>query len=200
MKMSKHVCPPWVGYWLASPLRRLIHNPCKILSPYVTSGMTVLDIGPAMGFFSLPLASLIGPGGKVICVDLQEKMLLSLQRRARKAGLEGRVLTRTCTAGSLCLDDLNGKIDFALVFAVVHEVNDIPEFFEQVFDVLKPGALCLVAEPAGHVSLAEFRGTLAIAGQKGLCEAGSPRIAWSRAAVLKKTSGFGSDDAIRVNL
>ncbi len=198
--MSKHVCPHWVGYWLASPLRRLIHNPRKILSPYVTSGMTVLDIGPAMGFFSLPLASMTGPGGKVICVDLQEKMLLSLRRRARKAGLEGRVLTRVCTAESLCLDDMYGKIDFALAFAVVHEVNDITKFFEQVCNVLKPGALCLVAEPAGRVSLAEFQETLAIAGRKGLREAGRRAIAWSHAAVLKKTSEFCSDVGIRVNL
>ena len=28
-----------------------------------------------MGFFSLPLARMVGPKGRVVCVDLQQKML-----------------------------------------------------------------------------------------------------------------------------
>jgi len=40
-----HVCPVWVGYLLASPLRKLLQNPDKILAPYVKPGMTVLDVG-----------------------------------------------------------------------------------------------------------------------------------------------------------
>jgi hypothetical protein len=43
--MAKKVCPVWIGHLLASPLRRLVQNPKKILGPYVTSGMTVLDFG-----------------------------------------------------------------------------------------------------------------------------------------------------------
>jgi len=51
--MAEHRCPVWVGYFLASGLRKLLQNPVKILSPYVKRNMTVLDIGCAMGFFSL---------------------------------------------------------------------------------------------------------------------------------------------------
>ena len=58
--MSQHVCPFWVGYLLLSPVRKLITNPDRILEPYVRSGMTVMDAGTAMGFFSLPLAELVG--------------------------------------------------------------------------------------------------------------------------------------------
>ncbi len=77
--MAGNVCPHWVGYLLASPLRRLFQNPHKILGPYVEAGMTALDIGCAMGFFSLPLARMVGETGKIVCVDVQEKMLSSLQ-------------------------------------------------------------------------------------------------------------------------
>ena len=66
---EEHVCPVWVGYLLASPVRKLIQNPKKLLSPYVEEGMTVLDAGCAMGFFSLPMARMVGPNGKVICGD-----------------------------------------------------------------------------------------------------------------------------------
>jgi len=123
--MAKRVCPYWVGYLLLNPLRRLVHNPDKILAPHVSSGMTVLDIGSAMGFFTLPLARLVGPHGKVISVDVQERMLNILQNRAQKAQLAERIVTRGCEPISLGLADFYGQIDFALAFAVVHEVLDV---------------------------------------------------------------------------
>jgi ubiquinone/menaquinone biosynthesis C-methylase UbiE len=49
--------------------------------------MTVLAPGPGMGFFTIPLARLVGPSGRVIAVDLQPKMIESLKRRASKAGV-----------------------------------------------------------------------------------------------------------------
>ena len=52
--MADRVCPWWLGYFLASPIRKLVHDPRSILEAYVKSGMTALDIGCAMGFFSLP--------------------------------------------------------------------------------------------------------------------------------------------------
>ena len=52
--MAEDVCPVWVAYLLASPLRKLLQNPERILAPCVHEGMTVVDIGCAMGFFSLP--------------------------------------------------------------------------------------------------------------------------------------------------
>jgi len=94
--MSHDVCPYWVGYLLISPLRRLFHNPEEILSPFVTTGMTVLDIGAAMGFFTLPLAGMVGPNGKVVSVDVQEKMLRSLQKRALKSKVRWVILSRLC--------------------------------------------------------------------------------------------------------
>lgn len=48
--------------------------------------MTVLDVGSAMGFFSLPMAEMVGPGGKVVCIDVQLKMLQVLRRRAVEGG------------------------------------------------------------------------------------------------------------------
>ena len=60
------VCPWWAGYILASPLRRLIQDPRSLLAPYVHPGMTVLEPGPGMGFFTLELARLVGPAGRVI--------------------------------------------------------------------------------------------------------------------------------------
>ena len=103
--MAERVCPVWVGYLLASPVRKLFQNPKKILAPYVEDGMKVLDVGCAMGFFSLPLARMIGSNGKVICVDVQEKMIKSLEKRAQKAGLANRIETRVCRHNSAVHDE-----------------------------------------------------------------------------------------------
>jgi hypothetical protein len=49
LTMPHSVCPWWLGYLLASPLRRLQYEPANILAPYVREGMTVLEYGPGMG-------------------------------------------------------------------------------------------------------------------------------------------------------
>ena len=72
--MPGRICPWWLGYALASPLRRLMHDPRAILSPLVVEGMTVVEPGPGMGFFTLELARLVGPRGRVVAIDVQPRM------------------------------------------------------------------------------------------------------------------------------
>jgi len=186
--MSERVCPWWLGYLLVSPIRRLLQNPREMLAPYVREGMTVLEPGPGMGFFTLELARLVGPSGRVVAVELQPKMLARLKRRAAKAGLLDRIVARAATSGSLGVADLAGKVDFALVFAVVHELPDAGSFFREVATTLKPGACILFAEPTGHVKPAKFDAELQAAGSASLKPIEHPSIRRSRAVLLKKES------------
>ncbi len=165
--MSHRVCPWWLGYLLASPLRRLLQDPDEIVKPYVEEGMSVLDIGCGMGFFSLPMAKLVGEKGRVVCIDLQEKMIEGLLARAKKAGLAGRIEARVCSQSSLGVTDLAGKIDFALVFALVHEVPDKENLFSEIHDTMKPAGKLLMAEPRGHVSRPDFAKTVSVAQSRG---------------------------------
>jgi SAM-dependent methyltransferase len=182
--MAVHVCPFWCGYLLNCPLRKLTHNPRKILSPYAAVGMKVLDVGCAMGFFSLPLAELVGPSGRVICVDVQEKMLKVLRRRAVNAGLAERIETRQCPADSLGLDDFNGSLDFALVFAVAHEVPDAGRFFSEIAESLKPAAKLFFGEPKLHVQNSDFERSVAIAQKHRLKIIGRPDVSRTRTALF----------------
>ena len=176
----------WVGYLLASPFRKLLQNPQKILGPYVRPGMKVLDIGCAMGFFSLPLARMVGSGGKVICVDVQAKMTASLTKRAKKSGLSDRIEARVCPGNSLGMEDLKEKIDFAIASAVVHEVPDAASFFSEVHAAMKPGGRVLVAEPRGHVSEDDFETTVSTAERAGFRVVDRPKMGRSRAVLLGK--------------
>ncbi len=184
--MAQRVCPWWLGYFLMSPVRRLAFNPAKILAPYVREGMTVLEPGPGMGFFTLDLARLAGPSGRVVAVDIQPKMLGVLKRRAAKAGLAGRVDARLAQPDTMGLTDLAGKVDFALAFAMVHETPSAAAFFAEAAGTMKPGAHLLLAEPAGHVKARKFADELGAAAQAGLTVADRPSIRRTHAALLQK--------------
>ncbi|HYK89505.1 MAG TPA: methyltransferase domain-containing protein [Acidobacteriota bacterium] len=182
--MAHRVCPWWLGYVLASPLRRLMMDPRKLLAPYVKEGMTVLEPGPGMGFFTLELARLVGPSGRVIAVDIQPKMLSRLKQRASRAGVLERIDARLAAPDSLGLSDLAGTVDFTLAFAVVHEMPDAAQFFAQVAAASKPGSHLFFAEPGGHVSAKEFEAELEAAAKGGFVSVDRPSVRRSHAALL----------------
>lgn len=165
--MADHICPVWIGYLLLNPLRRLLENPERMLEPYVRPGMTVLEPGPAMGYFTLPLARLVGTHGRVIAVELQEKMLSVLQKRAEKAGLSHRIELRKATSDSLGLDDLREQVDFAAALHLVHEIKAQQAFFTQIWHVLKSQGTLFVLEPKFHVPLKAFEQSLSVAQKAG---------------------------------
>ena len=186
---TQHVCPVWIGYLLASPLRRLVENPIKILGPRVTPGSTVVDVGCAMGFHSLDLARLVGPGGRVICLDIQQAMLDGLVKRARRKGLDGIIEPRLCTQDGLGLDDIVGRAELVCAFNVVHEASCPGRFLSECSNALKPEGRLLIVEPRGHVTGDAFAKTTASATALGLVQQPAPKIGRSPAALFAKTTG-----------
>ncbi|MEW6405676.1 MAG: methyltransferase domain-containing protein, partial [Chloroflexota bacterium] len=179
--MAKRVCPWWVGYLLVCPIRRWLQDPEKTLSPYISEGMTVLDIGPGMGFFTIPAARMVGKNGRVIAVDVQEKMLTALAERAEKAGVGDRIVAKLCEPDSIGVSE---PIDLCLAINVVHEVPDAGALFAQIKSILRPTGRLLLCEPFGHVSEKDFQDTLALASAAGLKLIGEPKIRRSRSALL----------------
>jgi ubiquinone/menaquinone biosynthesis C-methylase UbiE len=165
--LHNRVCPWWIGYILASPLRRLLLNPEKILRPYISASMNVLDIGCGMGYFSLPIARIVGKTGKVVCVDLQERMIKGLISRSKKAGLSDRIDARICRKNSLEVNDIAEKIDFALAFALIHEVSDKERLLSEICNTIKQTGKLLIVEPRGHVSKKDFDRTVSTAQSAG---------------------------------
>jgi len=183
---SPHVCPWWLGYLLASPLRRIFYQPAKVLAAHVRAGMTVLEPGPGMGFFTLELARLVGSAGRVIAVDLQSRMLDGLRRRAAKAGVLDRLDARLATPDSMGLADLAGAVDFTLAFAVVHELPAAAQFFGEVARASKPCARLLFVEPMGHVTAPHFDAELQAARNAGFTLVASPSLRRSHSALLER--------------
>jgi ubiquinone/menaquinone biosynthesis C-methylase UbiE len=185
--MSHRVCPWWLGYLLASPLRRWLgQDPVKILSPYIREGMTVLEPGPGMGFFTIPLARMVGSAGRVIAVDVQPKMIQELKHRAAKANLQERIDARVTTAETMGIQDLEQKVDSTLAFAIVHEFPDAAHFFREVSKASKPNAQLLLSEPEGHVDEPTFAAELSVAKAAGFSLLDPPVIQRSLSTLLVK--------------
>ena len=181
---ARSVCPAEHAGWLSTPLRRLVTAPKRLLRGLVGPGDTAVDLGCGPGFFTLPLAEMVGSGGSVIAVDLQKAMLDKVKSRAEHKSLEARIRLHQCTADSL---DLDGECaDFALAFWMVHEVPDAPRFFHDVHHVLRVGARLLLVEPKGHVNGDDFERTVSLAVAAGQRRLTRPRVAFSRAALFER--------------
>jgi 2-polyprenyl-3-methyl-5-hydroxy-6-metoxy-1,4-benzoquinol methylase len=179
------VCPPWMCITFQNPLRRLIHNPEKMFRQYVKPGMTVMDIGPGKGFFTIPLAKLVGENGKVIAVDIGQEMLDGVRKNARKAGVDKQIETHLSQSGEI---GVKGPLDFTLAMWMVHEVRDRAKFVGQIAAATKRGGLLYFVEPKLHVAKENFDDTVAKAEAAGFEVVGRPKVAISYAAVLRKKS------------
>ena len=179
--MGPHVCPWWGGYFIDNRLRRWLHNPEQILAPYVKPGMTALDFGCGMGMFAIAMAKLVGAEGRVIAVDLQQRMLDVLQGRASRAGVSERIHVHRCEANSIGLGE---QVDFALAFYSAHEAPDLRRLLTEIHGVLRPQGSLLVVEPIGHITAKDFQAMMFLAEEIGFREQERPHVRLSRAAVL----------------
>jgi len=180
---DKHTCPWWLAYTFDNPLRRYVHDPHAILTPYLREGMTAIDLGCGMGYFSRAMAKIVGVTGKVIAADLQQEMLAITRKRAEKDGVARRI--RFLLAKE---DDIGftGQVDFALAFWMVHEVADTRNFCLQVYRMLKPTGTLLIAEPKIHVTQTRFDEILSCAQDAGFMITSTPAIRLSRSAALSR--------------
>ncbi len=178
---DEHVCPWWACYLFDNPVRKLFHDPYKMLSPYVKQGFTVIDIGPGMGYFTIPLLRLVGKDGRVIAVDIQEKMLAVLRRRAIKAGVDANLITHLSKPNDF---GLKKKADFIVAFWMLHEVTDQIRFLKDVKKLMKRTACVLIVEPRLHVTKTAFDRTIRMARQSGFKIEDYPLVSLSRAILL----------------
>ena len=177
----------WIDHVVdTGPLRSIFQNPRKTLHGYIEPGMKVLDIGCGTGFFSLEMAKLVRPNGKAICVDVQSGAIKNLKLRAFKAGLSGLIDARICDENNLEIDDLSGRIDFALAFYIVHHCADIAGLFYQVFRSLKSGGMFLIVEPGHHATGDYCTDIESKARQAGFSPVDYPKITRTWAICMKK--------------
>ncbi len=181
--INTQVCPVALSGSLDNSIRKWLQNPEKILRPYITEGMTVLDVGCGPGFFSIEMARMVGKSGRVIAADLQEGMLQKVNEKVKGTELEERILLHKCGEDNIGVSE---PLDFVLLFYIVHEVPNKEHFFNEIRTILKPQGQVLIVEPPFHVSKSAFEETIRKAGRAGLIVIERPKMFFSRAVLLKK--------------
>jgi ubiquinone/menaquinone biosynthesis C-methylase UbiE len=125
---------------LMSEERREWQDPEAILGRVgVAEGMTVADLGCGPGFFTLPIASIVGARGLVYAVDSHPTMLRHLRRSIEGAGMSRRKIevveadvSRTGIPG--------GSVDVAFFANVMHDIDNKRPFLEEVRRICRSGA------------------------------------------------------------
>lgn len=137
----------WHGaVWLTRPERAQEEQTDKLLSALkIKPGQTVCDLGCGNGYYTLELARMVGPKGKVLAVDIQQEMLHLLDLRVKEAGL-----TNVEPIPSTPIDPRlpPASCDLILVVDVYHEFGYPEQMLAALHKALKPD---------GRLVLVEFR-------------------------------------------
>lgn len=108
-------------------------------------GMVIADIGAGSGVVSMLMAEQIGADGRILAVDVQQKMLNRLVKRARQRGLSNI----TPVKGTSKSPNLKpASVDLVILVDVYHEFDFPFEMLQQISGALKPG---------GRVAFVEYR-------------------------------------------
>lgn len=102
----------------------------------IKQGETVLDLGSGAGFDCFLAAKKVGPGGKVIGVDMAEEMVTRAEANAQKLGYNN-VEFKLADIENLPLAD--NSVDLAISNCVINLAPDKAKVFKEVHRVLKPG-------------------------------------------------------------
>ncbi len=108
------------------------------------AGEVVADVGAGTGYFAIPVAEAVMPGGSVYAVDLQQQMLDLLASKLAGSALKDSVQLVHGEADATTLGDASCDIFF--LSNVWHEVDDLQQVIAEAARVLKPGGRLVIVD------------------------------------------------------
>jgi len=140
----KFPMPEFLANAIDNPLRRRIQPPTEMpLRHGLEPGMTVLEVGPGNGRYTVETARAVGPAGKVVAVDIEPKMI---ERVSRRAQAEGVTNLEAKTASVYDLPFRDASFDAVSMIAVISEIPDPQRALKEFHRVLKPAGTLAFSE------------------------------------------------------
>ncbi|HUV26964.1 MAG TPA: methyltransferase domain-containing protein [Anaerolineales bacterium] len=136
--------PAFVARLIDNPIRRRIQPPEKIVEWMdVKQGMTILEIGPGPGTFTLEAGRQVGDKGRVYAIDIQESIVSSLGQKIEQQGIINIIVEQ---ASAYDLPYPHSYFDRVYMIAVLGEIPDKKSALAEFRRVLKDDGLLAIGE------------------------------------------------------
>ena len=136
--------PASQAHVLEHPLRPLIHPRRATLKKFrFKPGDTVLELGPGIGYFTVEASRMVGPEGRILCLDIQPQMIGALCGRLDERDVAN---ARPMVGNALNLPLADGCVDAAYLVTVLGEIPDRPQALAELRRVLRPGGVLSFSE------------------------------------------------------
>lgn len=122
----------------------------EFLPPYQTlenlglqPGDIMADIGCGIGYFTIPASEVVGETGKVFAMDISFEMIQEVEKKAEENNITN-IKTIVTEENDLKVDD--GAVTYAFICTVLHEVENIHKFLNEVKRIMAEGERIAVIE------------------------------------------------------
>jgi ubiquinone/menaquinone biosynthesis C-methylase UbiE len=138
-------CPYSQRFWVEAPHPFITRARLReILEP--REGERLLEVGPGTGYYSLPVAGWLSPGGSLDVVDVQHEMLDHTVRRASEEGIDN-IAPALADARELPFGE--DTFDGAYLVTVLGEIPDQDAALRELRRVVRSGGRIVVGELFG---------------------------------------------------
>jgi ubiquinone/menaquinone biosynthesis C-methylase UbiE len=112
----------------------------------IKNGMIIADLGCGAGYFTIPIARMMGNTGKVYAVDVLTSALESVVSQAKLYGLLNveRIRANVEIVGGTKIED--GKVDMVIMANILFQCDDKDGVFQEAKRILAPGGKIVVID------------------------------------------------------
>jgi len=140
----KFPMPQFLANIIDNPLRRKIQPPNETpIRHGIEPGMTVLEVGPGNGIYTVATAQRLGDEGKIITIDIEPKMIERVNRIVQKEGI-GNIEARVADVYELPFED--SFFDVIYMIAVIGEIPAPQKAMKEFYRVLSPSGTLVFSE------------------------------------------------------
>lgn len=140
----KFPMPQFFANVIDSPLRRKIQPPDEIpIRHGIEPGMTVLEVGPGNGTYTIATARRIGDKGKLVTIDIEPEMIERVKRRVEEEGIKN-IEAQVADVYNLPFED--GFFDAIYMIAVIGEIPNPDRAIKEFYRVLSSSGILVFSE------------------------------------------------------